>query len=206
MRQRAADAAAAGAEVENAGVHLPADEHAQRRVHEHLGVHARDEHVGRDHDRQPVKLPLADEIGQRLAGDAALQQGLNLLFIFVGGVQAQVAHEFLLRLADGIGHQQPRLERVSLHAGVFQRRARGQIQVVIGLWHLSIFLSSSPLLTDYQASLPFCSGMTSSSARMAHSIMLSSGSLVVRRCSHLPGADRMREQRLSCRPTQRLIS
>ncbi len=43
MRQRAADAAAAGAEVENAGVHLPADEHAQRRVHEYLGVHARDE-------------------------------------------------------------------------------------------------------------------------------------------------------------------
>ena len=30
-------------------------------------------------------------------------------------------------------------------------------------------------------------------ARMAHSIMLSSGSLVVMRCSHLPGADRMAE-------------
>ena len=203
MRQRAADAAAAGAEVENAGVHLPPDEYLKRRIHEHLGVHARDEHVGRDRDRQAVKFPLADQVGQRLTGDAPLQQRPDLLFVFIGGVQAQVAHELLLRLADGICHQQPRLERVGLHTGALERRARGQIQIVVGLWHLSI---SSPFVDDYQVSLPFCSGMTSSSARMAHSIMLSSGSLVVRRCSHLPGADRMREQRLSCRPTQRLIS
>ena len=59
----------------------------------------------------------------------------------------------------------------------------------------------------YQASLPFSSGITSSIARMAHSIMPSSGSLVVRRWSCLPGQVTMRETIFaSWRPAQRLIS
>ena len=43
---------------------------------------------------------------------------------------------------------------------------------------------------------------------MAHSIMESSGSLVVKFCIHMPGAVRILARRLSCtwRPTQRLNS
>ena len=58
----------------------------------------------------------------------------------------------------------------------------------------------------YQASLPFSSGSTSSSDRMAHSIMLSSGSKVVKFCIHRPGAVRKWARALSLRPTQRLNS
>ena len=58
----------------------------------------------------------------------------------------------------------------------------------------------------YQASFPFSSGSTSSSDRMAHSIMLSSGSKVVKFCIHSPGAVRKWARALSLRPTQRLNS
>ena len=60
----------------------------------------------------------------------------------------------------------------------------------------------------HHASLPFSLGRTSSSERMAHSIMLSSGSLVVKFCIHRPGAVRNWASLLSCtwRPTQRLNS
>ena len=59
---------------------------------------------------------------------------------------------------------------------------------------------------DHQVSLPFSSGMTSSRERMAHSIMLSSGSKVVKFCIHRPGAVRNFVRALSVRPTQRLNS
>ena len=66
---------------------------------------------------------------------------------------------------------------------------------------------TSPRRGDlYQASLPFSSGSTSSSDRMAHSIMLSSGSKVVKFCIHSPGAVRKWARALSLRPTQRLNS
>ena len=60
----------------------------------------------------------------------------------------------------------------------------------------------------HHASLPFSLGRTNSSERMAHSIMLSSGSLVVKFCIHRPGAVRNWASLLSCtwRPTQRLNS
>lgn len=45
----------------------------------------------------------------------------------------------------------------------------------------------------YQASLPFSEGSTSSKDRMAHSIMLSSGSLVVKFCIHMPAASDLRQ-------------
>ena len=58
----------------------------------------------------------------------------------------------------------------------------------------------------YQASSPCFSGRTSSSALMPTSIMESSGSKVVKFCSHRPGATRMRVMGPSCRPAQRLNS
>ena len=49
----------------------------------------------------------------------------------------------------------------------------------------------------YQASLPFSSGRTSFRASMATSSMESSGSKVVKFCSHIPGADSTRVTALS---------
>ena len=58
----------------------------------------------------------------------------------------------------------------------------------------------------YHWSSPLVSGMTRRMASMATSIMLSSGSLVVKRCKNKPGARKAMENQLTCRPTQRLIS
>ena len=57
-------------------------------------------------------------------------------------------------------------------------------------------LCPGPHILD-QASLPFSEGSTSSKDRMAHSIMLSSGSLVVKFCIHMPGAVRIFARALS---------
>ena len=51
--------------------------------------------------------------------------------------------------------------------------------------------------TIYQVSLPFSSGKTSFRASMATSSMESSGSKVVKFCSHIPGADSTRVTALS---------
>ena len=59
---------------------------------------------------------------------------------------------------------------------------------------------------DYHVSLPSSSGRTSLSASMATSSMESSGSFVVKFCSHMPGAESTRVTMLSCRPTKRLNS
>ena len=58
----------------------------------------------------------------------------------------------------------------------------------------------------YQASSPFTSGSTSSRARMPTSIMESSGSKVVKFCSHRPGAVKILVTGPSWRPAQRLNS
>ena len=58
----------------------------------------------------------------------------------------------------------------------------------------------------YHLSLPFSSGKTNVSASMATSSMESSGSKVVKFCSHIPGADSARVKALSWRPTKRLNS
>ncbi len=70
-------------------------------------------HVGMTRSADQAENSLADQVGQRLAGDAPLQQDRDLLFIFVGGAGARSLHEFpSLLSADGVGHQQPRLSRV----------------------------------------------------------------------------------------------
>ena len=58
----------------------------------------------------------------------------------------------------------------------------------------------------YHRSSPSFSGRTSVSASMPTSIMESSGSWVVKFCSHIPGADRIRVTTLSWAPTSRLNS
>ena len=68
--------------------------------------------------------------------------------------------------------------------------------------------TGTPILHSafYQASSPFTSGSTSSRARMPTSIMESSGSKVVKFCSHRPGAVKTLVTGPSWRPAQRLNS
>ena len=57
----------------------------------------------------------------------------------------------------------------------------------------------------YHRSSPSFSGRTSVSASMPTSSMESSGSFVVRYCSHMPGADSARVSQLSWRPTSNVL-
>ena len=67
MRERHADAAAAAAEIQNARIHFSAPQGFQRGVHQHLGVHARDQNILRHVHRKSVELPITGDIGQRLS-------------------------------------------------------------------------------------------------------------------------------------------
>ena len=76
----------------------------------------------------------------------------------------------------------------------------GFLSAILGLAAKAQFPGLNPTMALPQIIMsldPFSSGMTSSSARIAHSIILSSGSLVVIFCSHFPGAERMAETILS---------
>ena len=85
-RRGKADASAARAEIQNA-----AGPRAARRVDElcrqHLGIRARDEHRGRNVERQTIELPLADEIRHRLARQVALDELARTLLHLGRGVE-----------------------------------------------------------------------------------------------------------------------
>ena len=187
-RRGKADASAARAEIQNA-----AGPRAARRVDElcrqYLGIRARDEHRGRNVERQTIELPLADEIRHRLARQVALNELARILLHLWRGVERAVAHQLLARFCRRGADELARRLRRLLVARAPQLRAQIQIEIIIRRCHA------------YHASLPFSSGMTSSSARMATSSMLSSGSLVVKFCSHRPGRARKRVTLLSCPPT-----
>ena len=187
-RRRKADAAAARAEVQNA-----AGSRAARRVDElcrqNLCIGARNEHRGRNIERQAVEFPLADQVRHRLARKVALHEPARGPLDLRRGIERAVAHELLARFACRRAHKLARGLRRLLVARALELRAQVQIKVIVCRCHL------------YHASLPFSSGMTSSSARMATSSILSSGSLVVKFCSHRPGRARKRVTLLSCPPT-----
>lgn len=101
--------------------------------------------------------------------------------------------EDCLILSGGEAHQLPGLQGGGLDPRLPQGPPDIQGQIVVCNSH-------------YQASFPCSSGSTSFKASMATSSMESSGSLVVKFCSHIPGADRIRVTALSWRPTKRLNS
>ena len=169
----AGDAAAAAAQVQDTGVHLIAGEDLLHRVHQHLRIHPGDEHIGGDGQGQAVKLPGAGDIGNRLSLEPAGGIVQHPVLHLGGGIEIDVPQQLLHGLAGGAGHQHPGFQTVGLHAVLAQEISCGQIDVVIGF---QVLLPHFP-----HSSLPFSSGITSSMARMAHSIMPSSGSKVVMR-------------------------
>ena len=70
------------------------------RLHQHLGVGARDEHGGRNIQPKAVKLPLADEIGHRLSRQVPGRQLPDPLFQFRRSVQPPVPGQLLPALVD----------------------------------------------------------------------------------------------------------
>ena len=200
MGQRDADAAGAAAEIQNTGVHFSPVQRFNGRIDQYLGIHPGDKHVGIDKEGQPVEFPGARHIGHRLAGQPPPDHLRGALLDLGGRIDRQIAQKLRIGLAGGHAGDDPGLQIVTLHTVPAQGVSHVYIDVVVRLSH------NLPLFSDYHASAPFSSGMTSFMARMAHSIMPSSGSLVVSLCSHLPGADSPVESQLSCRPHQRLIS
>ena len=182
LGQGQADAARAGTEVQNPGVGGQIRLPLQNQVHHGHGVVPGDQHVRRHGIGLTVKIPLAQNIGQGFPGLYPLGQGQ----IVVGQLlrQKEILHGQQLGriLAGEIAHQ-----RVGGVGGVgpllgLQGLGRPPHQSAVGRYHWSA---------------PAFSGITSSRARMATSIMESSGSLVVKFCIHMPGAVRMRVSRLS---------
>ena len=142
----------------------------------------RDQHVGGHGKCHIGKIPLAQDIGGGLAREMALDEILYAHADLLGGVEAAVRDQRLLGLAGGCADQFPgHVARIHALRGQ-QGFSRVQVKVGVGLYHLS---------------LPSCLGRTSSRARMATSIMESSGSLVVKFWNHMPGAVRIRVKRLS---------
>ena len=72
---------------------------------------------GRSHRQgQAIKIPLADDIGHRLTGQAALDICFQLFLHRTGGVQAAVFEKFLLALACGAADELPCFQLRRLHA------------------------------------------------------------------------------------------
>ena len=135
----------------------------------------------------PVKGPSPREILQRIPRTAPLGQRIEALLLLFAHRALRILFE--MPLSGGHPQQGIRLPRRVLDVGLPQRIADGEI----GLLHYH--RSSSPSL-----------GRTALTEAIATSIILSSGSAVVSRCSQSPGAEMIRVSRLSCRPANLMTS
>lgn len=186
-----ADAAGAGAQIQNARILLEKQRLFDGKLRYGHGVVAGNEHVGRDGERHAVEVPFTEDVGHGLSCHAAAHKGLRQLTDLLRGVEVAVRDQLLCRFAGGRADELPRDVRGKL-ALCGQQGAAG-VEIELG-----VFL--------YHRSSPSFSGRTSVSASMPTSSMESSGSFVVRYCSHMPGADSARVSQLSWRPTRRLNS
>ena len=174
MRDGKADAAGAGAQIQ--------DPRVLRQIRDGHRVVTRDQDVRRHRQLQSVEAPFAKDVGQRLSLKGAGRILLHPLGSLLGGVQLPVRHQRGGGFSGRKSKQLARDEGSVLALRRTQRTARFQIKLAVPFYHRS---------------LPFSSGMTSSSALMATSIMESSGSFVVKYWNHMPGAESARVSQLS---------
>ena len=147
----------------------------------------RNEHARAHFYRKIKKIPLAQQILQGLvpgAAGAKLRQPL-LRGLWHGGIWRKQRVCFAAQAA-----KLARVKRSVLHARLLQQGC--------GL--------SPQGAQPYHTLSSGRSGSTGVTAAMAHSIMLSSGSCVVMRCSHRPGALTARHTALSYFPHSLIIS
>ena len=196
VQQRQRDAARAAAQVEHTRA-LHRAHPLDGQLAQALGVAARDEHVGRDAQRDAVEVPLAQHVGQRFTRQAASNQRLGLLALGRGHrTRAQRGQQTAI---------QPQRTRGQLTR--FQIRHRnlfgsGFVQLVPNVREQCFYVFH---LSHFHASLS-SGGMTFSMDAIATSIMLSSGSNTVSFCIWIPGQRMARLMTPSCRPAQRLHS
>ena len=185
------DAAAPAAKIEHARRRMAGPQHLQRQIRDGHRVVTRDQDVRRDLERDPVEIPLPEDIGQRLMGEHSVYITVQICFDLLAGIQVGIRQHG----GDGFpGRKRQQLARGGCGILTFcgQQRPPGlQIQVSVLFYHRSA---------------PASSGRTSFSASMPTSSMESSGSLVVKFWNHMPGAVRIRVSQLSWRPTRRLNS
>ena len=92
---------------------------AERRLDQVLGLRPRHQHPAIDVERPPVELLLAEEIGDRLAAQAPLEQPLEARRVVVADEQLGARQQRRLGQPEDAGQQQRRLARRR-----FERRRR----------------------------------------------------------------------------------
>ena len=132
-----------------------------------------DEDLRRNLQGHPGKVPLAQDIGQRLI---ALHPGQHTRQRF-GDIRRGVN----IPAGDDLRRRLPRRSSQQLPGAIGGVFALGRAQGLPG------GEEKIAIAVLYHRSSPSRSGNTSSSARMATSIMESSGSFVVKFCSAIPG-------------------
>ena len=166
-----------------------AEERLSRRIDEQLRLLARDEHTLAHRKRKIHKLPFAQQVLERFARGTAADQRLEPIQTGAA-VLAAAQNERLPIQSEYVLEQPDRVERSRIDPRLFQLLASTAVYL---------------LKRHFTMSSPF-SGMTAFIASIATSIMLSSGSLVVMCCIHMPGAEMIRVARLSYRPQMRISS
>ncbi len=165
----------------------------QHRLHQALGVRPGDEHPLPHPEGVAVKRPAAQQVLQRFPLGAAGKEGPHPPDRGRGQLVTQVQGQLAPGKARPVAEELGRVELGGLHPPLPQQGLplppEGADRA--GLYHRS----SSPFW-----------GMTASMAATATSIIESSGSLTVRRCSQRPGAERTLVRRLSCPPAYLMIS
>lgn len=68
-----------------------------------------------------------------LAGKTPLQKLLRGLFRLVTGVHIHPCNELRVGISGALCEQTPGFERIFFHAGLLERAAHGEIQLIIGL-------------------------------------------------------------------------
>ena len=139
--------------------------------------------MGGNMHRQTVKFPLAQDISDGLPFQQAFQAGFHALHHFLRSVEVPVCQIFRLAFSGDMAQQHTRQHTGVL--GIFRGKQRPA----------GILVKFTVLL--YHRSAPSSSGSTAWTAAIPTSIMESSGSLVVKFCIHMPGADSILVNQLS---------
>ena len=136
-RRGDAQAAGAGAQVQNPGVAGVLLQAVHGQLGQHLRVHPGDQDLRAHIEGQAAEGPLPNEIGDGLPCQPTGQEGLGLHGDLVGGVQGDVPVEFLRRFSGGGADQFPGLQLGGLNPRPGEGHAGVQIQIMVGDCHLS---------------------------------------------------------------------
>ena len=128
------DAAGAGAQIQHPALRQ-GPQPRYHVVHQRLRVRTGDQHAFGDVQRQPVELPLPDEVGHRLPCQMAAHQILRPLLDGRRDIQLPILHQLTAGLAGGEAHQLTGLQRSGLDACPAESLPDIHIQIVVSSRH-----------------------------------------------------------------------